>query len=219
MANLLKKFQYTIEQDLQTLFGKKEENKNNPIERLNKYIKEAEKQTEETKVLLKRQALLKQQLEQELEDATNMLTKRRNQLELAKESGEDVLIIFASQEVDSYEMRKLTLEQSVNDATNELITLEQNYEKMKHQLKDMKIRQLQLMGRENATRAQFKMNSMIDANNEMNYDTLSHYIDTLSNKKPTIEMTNMEERLAQLERAKKESTVKQNDDSTEEQSN
>ena len=55
--------------------------------------------------------------------------------------------MFASQEVIAYKTRQWTLEESVKEANDEWIRLEQNYEKMKHQLKDMKIRQLQLMGK------------------------------------------------------------------------
>ena len=88
MVSLFKKFQYTVESDLQQLFGHSKKVEENPIKRLNHYMKEAEIQTEETRKLLKRQAQLKQQLEKELEETTNMVVKRSTQLELAKESGE-----------------------------------------------------------------------------------------------------------------------------------
>lgn len=44
--NLLQRFRYTIEADLHQLFDKKEQK--NPIAMLNQYIREAEKQTEQT---------------------------------------------------------------------------------------------------------------------------------------------------------------------------
>lgn len=206
MVSLLKKFQYTVEADLQELFGGKKE-ENNPIKRLNQYIKEAEKQTEETGKLLKRQAQLKLQLEKELEEATKMLERRSSQLQLAQESGENDLIMFASQEVEAFKTRQMLLVESVKEANNEWIRLEQNFEKMKHQLKDMKIRQLQLMGKENVTRVQHKMNTVMESNNEANYNNLSHYIENLATKTDEkYEITEIEERLAQLERQKLAST-------------
>lgn len=201
MVSLLKKFQYTVESDLQELFGKKKEN--NPIKRLNQYIKEAEIQTEETGKLLKRQAQLKIQLEKELEETMKMVEKRTTQLQLAEDSGEHDLITFASQEVEAYKTRQMLLEESVKNATNEWIRLEQNFEKMKHQLKDMKIRQLQLMGKENVTRAEHKMNTVMENNNETNFNNLSQYIENLATKTDEkYEITQIEERLAQLEHQK-----------------
>lgn len=217
MVSLLKKLQYTLESDLQELFGQNKKVEKNPIKRLNHYIKEAEFQTEETGKLLKRQAQLKQQLEKELEETTNMVVKRSTQLGLAKESGETELIEFASQEVTAYQTRQLTLEVSVKEANDEWIRLERNFEKMKHQLKDMKIRQLQLMGKENVTRAQHKMNTVMESNHEANYNDLSHYIENLATKTDNrYEITQMEERLAQLERQKQTATSPQTIETKEE---
>ena len=64
-----------------TLFDKKEQK--NPIAMLNQYIREAEKQTEQTGKWIERQAQLKAELEKELQEATEMLAKRSSQLELA----------------------------------------------------------------------------------------------------------------------------------------
>ena len=50
----------------------------------------------------------------------------------------------------------------MEQASGQLVELEQKYEEMKHKLKDMNIRRLELMGRENISRAQNKMNQVLD---------------------------------------------------------
>ena len=54
------------------------------------------------------------------------------------------------------------LKEIMEQASGQLVELEQKYEEMKHKLKDMNIRRLELMGRENITRAQHKMNQVLD---------------------------------------------------------
>ncbi len=71
MTSLLSRFKYQIQADLHEFFDKKE-NKN-PIAMLNQYIREAEKQTEQTGKLLQRQVELKEKLERELKEASTML--------------------------------------------------------------------------------------------------------------------------------------------------
>ena len=90
--NLLQRFRYTIEADLHQLFDKKEEK--NPITMLNQYIREAEKQTEQTGTLLERQGKLKEKMELELKQNADVLAKREAQLQLALASGEQDLIDF-----------------------------------------------------------------------------------------------------------------------------
>ena len=85
MKNLLNRIKYTIQADLHELFDKKEQK--NPIAMLNQYIREAEKQTEHTGKLVARQAQLKKELETQLKQTEEMLTKRASQLTLATASG------------------------------------------------------------------------------------------------------------------------------------
>ncbi|QBK25750.1 PspA/IM30 family protein [Ureibacillus thermophilus] len=197
MMDLLKRFRYTLEADLHALFDKKEEK--NPIAMLNQYIREAEKMTEQTGKLLERQRKLKEELEQKLKATGEMLEKRTKQLELAKASGEEDLILFAAQEVEVYKSRQNILSESLEQAANEIIQLEQKFEMMKHKIEDMKVRQLQLMGKENVVRANVKMNRVFDSN-DMDFQNLSTYIDHLSNKiEKNYEHTQLETRLALLE--------------------
>lgn len=202
MSNLLQRFKYTLEADLHELFDRK--GTKNPIAMLNQYLREAEKQTEQTGKILQRQAQLKEKLERELKETTVMLDKRSHQLLLAQTSGEEELISFATQEVEAYKTRQLTLLSSIETTNTQLLQLEQKFETMKHKIKDMKVRQLQLMGKENVTRAHHKMDDVLQNNQETNFNELSSYIDQLANNiEKDYEYTQLENRLAQLEEKKK----------------
>lgn len=197
--NLFKRFKYTIEADLHQLFDKKEQK--NPIAMLNQYIREAEKQTEQTGKLLERQGQLKEKLEQEFKQNAELLAKREAQLKLASTSGEQDLIDFASDEVAAYTARNNTLQTSIEASTREYFELERKFETMKHKIKDMKVRQLQLMGKENVTRAHHQMDGMIAKNNKTNFEDLESYIDKLAYQiDKDHEVTSFESRLAQLEK-------------------
>jgi len=197
--NLFQRFKYTIEADLHHAFDKKEQK--NPIAMLNQYIREAEKQTEQTGKLLERQGQLKEKLDQEFKQNAEILAKRESQLKLATTSGEQDLIDFASDEVAAYTARNNTLQASIEASTREYFELERKFETMKHKIKDMKVRQLQLMGKENVTRAHHQMDSMIAKNNKTNFEDLESYIDKLAYQiDKNHEVTSFESRLAQLEK-------------------
>ncbi|GKV56177.1 phage shock protein A [Sporosarcina sp. NCCP-2222] len=201
MNSLWNRFKYTVQADLHTLLDKKE-NKN-PIAMLNQYIREAEKQTDSVGKLLDRQAKLKEELEKELAAAEAMAEKRRGQLELANATGEEDLVAFAEQEVGSYEKRAAELSGSVTEAAYELMSLERKFEEMKHKVKDMKVRQLQLMGKENVTRAHRRMDQIISPENKdmSNMDEMKAYIDNLGGKiQKDYESSSMERRLELLEK-------------------
>ncbi|WP_427109733.1 PspA/IM30 family protein [Lysinibacillus xylanilyticus] len=196
---LFQRFKYTIEADLHHAFDKKEQK--NPIAMLNQYIREAEKQTEQTGKLLERQGQLKEKLDQEFKQNAEILAKRESQLKLATSSGEQDLIDFASDEVAAYTARNNTLQASIEASTREYFELERKFETMKHKIKDMKVRQLQLMGKENVTRAHHQMDSMIAKNNKTNFEDLESYIDKLAYQiDKDHEVTSFESRLAQLEK-------------------
>lgn len=202
MRNLFTKFKYSIQADLHEMFDKKVDK--NPIKMLNHYIREAEKQTEETGKLLARQAQLKKELEIQLSQTVEMLEKREKQLVLAQSTEEAELIAFAQEEVTAYTARKHALLSSIDAANTEYVALERKFETMKHKIKDMKVRQLQLMGKENVVRANHQMDKVLTSDNAGNFDELSTYIDELSqNIERKYEVTSFEARLAQLEKEQK----------------
>lgn len=202
MKNLFTKFKYSIQADLHDMFDKKVDK--NPIKMLNHFIREAEKQTEETGKLLARQAQLKKELELQLSQTIEMLEKREKQLQLALSTEEAELIAFAQEEVTAYTARKHALLASIDAANTEYFALERKFETMKHKIKDMKVRQLELMGKENVVRANHQMDKVLTSDNAGNFDELSTYIDELSqNIERKYEITTFEARLAQLEKEQK----------------
>ncbi len=199
MANLFTRFKYQLQADLHEFFDKKEQK--NPVSLLNQYIREAEHQTEQTGKLLARQGQLKKELEAQLKETESMLVKREQQLVLASACGEEDLIAFAQGEVDAYTARKVGLLSSIDVCTAEYFALERKFETMKHKIKDMKVRQLELMGKENVTRAHYQMDKIINKQEDTSFDEISLYIDDLASKiDKKYEVTTFESRLAQLEK-------------------
>ncbi|WP_438314483.1 PspA/IM30 family protein [Sporosarcina sp. FA9] len=201
MNSLWNRFKYTVQADLHTAFDKKETK--NPIAMLNQYIREAEKQTESIGTFLERQSKLQLELQKELNEAEKMADKRRGQLELAKENNEEDLIAFAEAEITAYNTRAAELSISVLEAANELSILERKFEEMKHKVKDMKVRQLQLMGKENVTRAHHRMDQVISPSNAENHfatvNEMNAYIENLGGKiNQEYEASSMERRLESL---------------------
>ena len=200
--NLLERLKYTFTTDLGI-----ETREENPVARLNQYVRDAEVQTDEAKALLTRHRQLKQTIEEQLAQATALLEKRQQQCLLAEQTGEEDLITFAHAEMTVYTNRVNMLQQSVEEATATIIRLEQKYEAMKHKIEDMKIRQLQLMGYENNIRAERQMDAMLHPENKKQLSTkeeMEQYLDLLQTPQAsTIEVSSsLEERLAALEGTK-----------------
>lgn len=203
MTTLWQRLKFAIATDMDKVLAKKEEK--NPIALLNQYITEAEKQTETTGKWLERQAQLTSKLEKELEEASTMLDKRTAQLDLARASGESDLTDFAEMEVAAYTNRVAELKMSISENLAELTQMEQRYEEMKHKVKDMKVKQLQLMGKENATRAHHQMDKVLSpelvAERIGSYDDMASYIKSLGQKvEDDYERSAMERRLESLEK-------------------
>lgn len=203
MTSLWERFKFAVATDLDAVISKKEEK--NPLAVLNRYILEAEKQTADTGKWVERQAQLNVKLEKELDEAMIMLKKRQSQLELAQASGESDLSAFAEMEVAAYSNRVTELKLSISENLEELAVLEQRYEEMKHKVKDMKVKQLQLMGKENATRAHHQMDKVLNpelaAERLGSYDDMASYIKNLGAKvEQDHERSAMERRLELLEK-------------------
>lgn len=202
MNSLWNRFKYSVQADLHSIFDKKESK--NPIAMLNQYIREAEKQTDSIGKLLERQSKLKTEMQKELTEAEKMADKRRTQLDLAKATGEEDLIAFAEEEIVAYDTRAAELSESIMETTYELISLERKFEEMKHKVKDMKVRQLQLMGKENVTRAHRRMDQVISPENAesqlASVSEMKKYIENLGSKiDRDYEISSMERRLESLE--------------------
>ncbi|MBP3041553.1 PspA/IM30 family protein [Bacillaceae bacterium Marseille-Q3522] len=160
MGNLFTRVKQTVLADLNDALDKKEQK--NPIALLNQYLRECEQETEKVKSLLERQYRLKDEFNREYHQADQMAEKRKQQAEIASAAKEAELTAFAAQEQMQYEQRAQHLKEVLTTTDEQLHGLEQKYEEMKHKLKDMKIRRLELMGKENVTRVQQKLSSVLD---------------------------------------------------------
>ena len=210
MTPLWQRLKFAVATDMDAILDKKEEK--NPISLLNKYIQEAEKETETAGKWLERQTSLSNKLEKELQEAESLLEKRQAQAELAQAAGESDLTTYAEQEVAAYSSRVDELRKTLDENTAESVALEQRYEEMKHKVKDMKVRQLQLMGKENATRAHYQMDKILSpelvAERIGSYDDMASYIKSLGNKvEERHERSTMERRLEALEKNSAKSKV------------
>ncbi|MFD1029921.1 PspA/IM30 family protein [Metaplanococcus flavidus] len=203
MTTLWQRLKFAAATDMDAILDKKEEK--NPLGLLNKYIQEAEKETEKAGQWLERQTTLGSKLEKELEEAQSFLEKRQAQADLARTAGENDLSAFADQEVAAYTFQVDELHRALEENKEESVVLEQRYEEMKHKVKDMKIRQLQLMGKENSTRAHYQMDKILNpelvAERIGSYDDMASYIKSLGNKvEERHERSTMERRLEALEK-------------------
>lgn len=159
MKALWNRLKYTVQSDLHEWLDQKEEE--NPVKTLNMYLEQAEEKTEVVAGLLRRQSRLVKQLEDELEQAELMLGKRTLQLEKALELQEEELILFAEAEKTQFENRTAQFVQVVEEAKKEHAHLERQYATMQHKIEDMRLRQMQLMSRENSIRAERNMEELL----------------------------------------------------------
>ncbi|KON89841.1 modulator protein [Sporosarcina globispora] len=202
MANLLTRIKDTVMADLHEALDKKE--KKNPIALLNQYLRECERETEKVRNLLERQYTLKEEFTREYEQAKNLADKRKRQAEVATQAGEEELYQFAAQEQMQYEERASRLKDLLNQAVQQMGDLERKYEEMKHKLKDMHIRRMELMGRENITRANHQMDKVLDQNNDKTFtrfQEIESYLDRLEHQvKSSYHRSTIDARIAQLEK-------------------
>ncbi|MDR7077133.1 phage shock protein A [Neobacillus niacini] len=204
MTNLFTRIKDTIMADLHEAVDQKE--KKNPIALLNQYLRQCEQETEKVRKLLERQYVLKDEFTREYSQAVELAGKRKYQAEIASKAGEMELYGFASAEHQQYSSRVERLGASLEQVKNQLCELERKYEEMKHKLKDMQIRRLELMGRENVTRANHRMNQVLDSNTDSNqassrFQEIDNYLDRLEHQvNSSYYRDTIDVRIAQLEK-------------------
>jgi lia operon protein LiaH len=207
MTNLLTRIKDTIMADLHAAVDQKE--KKNPIALLNQYLRQCEQETEKVRKLLERQYALKDEFMREYSQAVELAEKRKYQAEVASKAGEMELYEFASAEHQQYSNRAQRLGASLEEVKGQLGELERKYEEMKHKLKDMQIRRLELMGRENVTRANHRMNQVLDSNTDINkadtrFQEIDNYLDRLEHQvKSSYYRDTIDGKIAQLEKEMK----------------
>ncbi|WP_062514941.1 PspA/IM30 family protein [Halobacillus sp. KGW1] len=183
MANVFKRLKDSITADLHEALDQKEQK--NPVAMLNQYLRESEKETEKVRKLLERQYRLKDEFTREYQQAQDMADKRRRQSEIAEKAGETDMYEFALKEKQEYEARAERLQTARRDSIEQLEALERKYEEMKHKLKDMHLKRMELMGRENTARAHHRMNRVMEDTSDKPYSRfaeIDRYIDNLEYK-------------------------------------
>ena len=218
MANLFSRIKNTVLADLHDALDHKEQK--NPIALLNQYLRECEQETEKVRKLLERQYRLKDEFTREYRQAVDLSAKRKHQAEIASQAGETELYQFAVNEQQQYEVRATRLKEIMEQASGQLVELEQKYEEMKHKLKDMNIRRLELMGRENITRAQHKMNQVLDnqsysSESHSKFQEIDSYLDRLEHQVNSSYYRNtIDSRIAQLEKQNSSINIKKEETSS-----
>lgn len=204
MTNLFSRIKNVIVADLNEAVERKEQK--NPIALLNEYLRQCEHETEKVRKLLERQYLLKEEFAREHRQAAELVAKRKYQAEVAMKAEEMELYEFAVKEQQHYEERSERLKLSLEHATKQLTELEQKYEEMKHKLKDMHIRRMELMGRENVTRAHHRMDQVLQSNTSADSSfskitEVEHYLDRMEHQVNTAYFRNtIDAKIAQLEK-------------------
>jgi len=207
MTNLFTRIKNTITADLHEALDKKE--KQNPIALLNQYLRQCEQETEKVRKLLERQYTLKDEFTREYHQAVELAEKRKYQAEVASNAGETELYQFASAEHQQYAERASRLNASLEQTKAQLGDLERKYEEMKHKLKDMNLRRMELMGRENVTRANLRINQVLDSNTYSDksyskFKDIENYLDRLENQvNSSFYRNTIDSRIAQIEKEMK----------------
>ncbi|SDZ04593.1 Phage shock protein A [Evansella caseinilytica] len=183
MTNLFTRLKDAVAADMHELMDKKEAQ--NPIAALNQYLRQSEKETEKVRKLVERQYRLKEEFSREYEQALEMAKKRRYQASVAEKAGEEEMYQFALQEHEEYEAKANRIREAKESAEQQLLNLEQKYEVMKHKLKDMHFKRMELMGRENVARANYQINKVVEDTGEHSFSRFSdmeRYIEGLEYK-------------------------------------
>jgi lia operon protein LiaH len=207
MTNLFTRIKNTITADLHEALDQKD--KQNPIALLNQYLRQCEQETEKVRKLLERQHTLKDEFTREYHEAVELAEKRKYQSDVASKAGETELYQFAAAEHQQYADRASRLRASLEQVKGQLGELERKYEEMKHKLKDMHLRRMELMGRENVTRANHQINQVLDANaysdkSYSKFKDIENYLDRLEHQvNSSFYRNTIDARIAQLEKEMK----------------
>ncbi|TDL72805.1 PspA/IM30 family protein [Rhodococcus qingshengii] len=204
MTNLFTRLKNTVTADLNDALDQKE--KQNPIFLLNQYLRQCEHETEKVAKFLERQTALKDEFTKELYHAEQLAEKRKYQAGVALKAGENELYQFASEEHQLYSTRAERLRASLEQVKGQLAELERKHGDMKNKLKDMQLRRMELMGRENVTRANHRIDRVLESNTYSDksvsrFEEIENYIDRLENQvNRSYNQTTIDARIEQLEK-------------------
>lgn len=187
MANIFTRVKDTIVADFNELLDQKEQR--DPMTHLNQYIRNCEEEVKSLKKLIEKQYAIKQEYNRELQQATTMMTKRKRQVTLAEELNETALLEEASEELQRYQARVEQLTEMSNQNFEQLELIETKYIEMKHKLKDLYVKRLELKGRENVARVHKGMNKVLHTElierSESKFQEVEAYIERLEQQVTT----------------------------------
>ncbi|WHY75465.1 PspA/IM30 family protein [Neobacillus sp. WH10] len=204
MTNLFTRIKDIIIADLNETLHQKE--KQNPIGKLNQYLRQCEQETAKVGKLIERQLQLKDEFAREYSLAMEVAEKRKYQAEIALKAGEEELCQFATAEHQQYSERAQRLNASLAQVSEQVSELERKHEEMKHKLKDMHLRRMELMGRENVTRAYLGMNQVLESDSyspqsNSKFKDIENYLDRLEQKvNSSFYRSTIDAKLAQIEK-------------------
>jgi lia operon protein LiaH len=206
MANLFSRIKDSVSADLHDLIDEKEQK--NPIAALNQYLRQSEVETEKVRKLVERQYRLRDEFTREYQMAKDMAEKRLLQSEVAQKAGEESMYQFAIKEYEEYQGRTERMKGLHDEAASQLEQLEQKYEEMKHRLKDMRLKRMELMGRENIARAQHQISKVMKQTADKPYSRFSEldrYIEDIEYKvNSAYYRSTFDSKIAKLEKEMKE---------------
>lgn len=209
MTNIFTRMKDSISADLHQMMDEKEHK--NPMTALNQYLRQSEQEKEKVRKLVERQYRLKDEFTREYHKAQDVADKRMRQADIAEKAGEDDMHAFAMKEYEEYQGRASRMETCREEAVQQLELLEQKYEEMKHKLKNMHLKRMELMGRENIAHANNQINRVIEDASDKPYSRFSEmeqYIEGLEYKvNNAFYRTTFDSKIAKLERDMQEKEV------------
>jgi len=209
--SLFERIKNAITSDLHEVLDEKE--RSNPIAALNQYLRQCEQEVDKVRKLVERQYRLKEEFSREYRKSSELSQKRLKQAEIASRAGDESLYQYVMDEQMQHEQRAARLKDSLQQASQQLLELEKKYEEMKNKLKDMYIKRMELMGRENIARAHHRMNHVLDsvgdsAETSSRFSEIEGYLERIEHQVNSSYYRNtLDARIAQLEKElKKEET-------------
>lgn len=206
MSNIWTRMKDSVSADLHNMLDQKEQK--NPLASLNQYLRQSEQEKEKVRKLVERQYKLRDEFTREYQKAQDMADKRLKQAGIAEEAGEEDMRAFAVKEHEEYQARADRMKASREEAVGQLETLEQKYEEMKHKLKDMQLRRMELMGRENVAHANHQIGQVIEDTLDKRFsrfEELEQYIEGLEYKvNSSYYRSTFDSKIAKLEKEMKE---------------
>ncbi|WP_025027236.1 PspA/IM30 family protein [Caldalkalibacillus mannanilyticus] len=201
--SIFSRIKNAISADFHEVLDQKEQK--NPIALLNHYLRQSEQEVEKVRKLVERQYRLKEEFTREHRKAQELAERRAKQAEVASKAGEMELHHYIVEEQAQQEQRAARLKDSLQQASQQLTALERKYDEMKNKLKDMYIKRMELMGRENIARAQHRMNQVLDTVDETNhfskFEEIENYLERVEHQVNSSYYRNtIDSRIAQLEK-------------------